>query len=86
MYTASRRRALGPTGVQERRRGDRRLRPGGDHPPDDGQDGLPWTPFSADAVTFILVGNLWEIIPVAQMPINARIAGRRFLTLVVYLL
>ena len=51
-----------------------------------GSDGLRWTPFMLTLFTFIFVGNLWEIIPGVQMPVNARIALPVFMALVVYVL
>jgi F-type H+-transporting ATPase subunit a len=49
-----------------------------------GRDGLPWTPFLLTLFSFIFVCNIWEIIPVAQMPVNARIALPIFMTLLVW--
>ena len=86
MYTASRRRALVPTGVQNVAEATVDFVQEGIILQTMGEDGLRWTPFLLTLFTFILVGNLWEIIPVAQMPINARIAVPAFLTVVVYLL
>ena len=51
-----------------------------------GPEGLPWTPFMLTLFTFIFVGNIWEIIPAVQMPVNARIALPIFMALVVYVL
>ncbi len=39
-----------------------------------GKDGLGYTPFLLTIFSFVFVCNIWEIIPVAQMPVNARIA------------
>ena len=39
-----------------------------------GPDGLKFTPFLLTLFTFIFICNIWEIIPVVQMPVNARIA------------
>jgi F-type H+-transporting ATPase subunit a len=36
--------------------------------------------------TFIFVGNIWEVIPIAQMPVNARIALPLFMALLVYVM
>ena len=49
-----------------------------------GEEGLNWTPFLLTVFSFIFVCNIWEIIPGAQMPVNARIALPAFLTLIVY--
>jgi F-type H+-transporting ATPase subunit a len=51
-----------------------------------GADGLGYTPFLGTLFIFILLCNLWEIIPMAQMPVNARIAIPIFLTAVVWVL
>ncbi|HVM54780.1 MAG TPA: F0F1 ATP synthase subunit A [Acidimicrobiales bacterium] len=51
-----------------------------------GPSGLNWMPFLLTVFLFIFVGNLWEIIPVAQMPVNARIAFPALLAVVVYVL
>jgi len=51
-----------------------------------GADGLGYTPFLGTLFIFILMCNLWEIIPMAQMPVNARIAIPIFLTAVVWVL
>jgi F-type H+-transporting ATPase subunit a len=51
-----------------------------------GPDGLAWTPFLLALFSFIFVGNLFEIIPGAQMPVNARIALPAFLALLVWAL
>jgi F-type H+-transporting ATPase subunit a len=51
-----------------------------------GPDGLGWTPFLVALFGFIVVGNLWEIIPVAQMPVNARIAFPALMAIVVWIL
>jgi F-type H+-transporting ATPase subunit a len=49
-----------------------------------GPSGLGYTPFLLTLFTFIFVCNIWEIIPIAQMPVNARIALPMFMALVVY--
>jgi F-type H+-transporting ATPase subunit a len=49
-----------------------------------GPSGLGYTPFLLTLFTFIFVCNVWEIIPIAQMPVNARIALPMFMALVVY--
>ena len=51
-----------------------------------GPDGLSWTPFLLALFAFIFVGNLWEIIPVAQMPVNARIAFPALMAITVWVL
>ncbi len=51
-----------------------------------GRDGLPWTPLLLTMFTFIFVNNLWGIIPVAQMPVNARMALPLFMALLVWVI
>jgi len=51
-----------------------------------GEDGLYWTPFLLTVFSFIFVCNIWEIIPGAQMPVNARIALPAFLAILVWFL
>jgi F-type H+-transporting ATPase subunit a len=51
-----------------------------------GPHGLAWTPFLFTMFMFIMVGNVWGIIPVAQMPVNARIAFPALMAIVVYVL
>lgn len=49
-----------------------------------GPDGLAYMPFLLTMFTFIFVGNIWEIVPGVQMPVNARIALPVFMALLVY--
>jgi len=49
-----------------------------------GPDGLPYMPFLLTMFSFIFVGNIWEIVPGIQMPVNTRIALPAFLAIVVY--
>ncbi len=51
-----------------------------------GTDGLGYTPFLLTLFTFIFTANLWEVVPVAQMPVNGRIALPLFMALVVYVI
>jgi F-type H+-transporting ATPase subunit a len=51
-----------------------------------GPSGLPFTPFFLTLFTYILVCNIWGIIPGAQMPVNARIALPAFLAVLVWVL
>ena len=43
-----------------------------------GSEGLYWTPFLLTLFTFIFVCNIFEIIPVIQMPVTARMAIRDY--------
>ncbi len=49
-----------------------------------GKDGLGYTPFLVTMFSFIFVLNIWEVIPGAQMPVNARIAIPLLLALLVW--
>ena len=49
-----------------------------------GSEGLYWTPFLLTLFSFIFVCNIFEIIPVIQMPVTARMAIPFFMTMVVY--
>jgi len=51
-----------------------------------GEDGLFYTPLLFMMFSFIFVCNIWEVIPVAQMPVNARIALPLFMALLVYVM
>ena len=51
-----------------------------------GEEGMAWTPFLLTMFSFILVCNIWEIIPIVQMPVNARIALPMFMALLVYVI
>lgn len=49
-----------------------------------GPDGLSYTPFLLTLFTFIFTCNVWELIPVVQMPVNARIALPMFMAILVW--
>ncbi|MGH9137422.1 MAG: F0F1 ATP synthase subunit A [Acidimicrobiales bacterium] len=51
-----------------------------------GSDGLGWTPLLLTLFTFIFMNNVWGIIPVAQMPVNARMALPMFMALLIWVL
>ena len=51
-----------------------------------GPDGLPWTPFLLTIFTFVIVNNLYGIIPGWQMPGTGRMALPAFLGLLIYIL
>ena len=51
-----------------------------------GEDGLFYTPLLLMMFSFIFVCNIWEIIPVAQLPVNARIALPLMMALFVYVM
>ena len=86
MFVASRKQALVPTGVQNLAEATVDFVQEGIILQTIGHDGLKWTPFFLTLFSFILVGNLWEIIPAIQMPVNARIALPAFLAVLVWVL
>jgi F-type H+-transporting ATPase subunit a len=49
-----------------------------------GPDGRGYMPFLLTLFTFVFVCNIWELIPVVQMPVNARIALPLFMAIVVW--
>jgi F-type H+-transporting ATPase subunit a len=49
-----------------------------------GPDGRGYLPFLLTLFTFIFVCNLWELIPLVQMPVNARMAVPMFMAIVVW--
>jgi F-type H+-transporting ATPase subunit a len=49
-----------------------------------GSEGLNWTPFLLTLFSFIFVCNIFEIIPIIQMPVTARMAIPFFMTMIVY--
>ncbi len=51
-----------------------------------GPQGLKYTPLLLSFFFFVLFTNLFEIVPVVQMPANARIAGPMFLALLAYVI
>jgi len=51
-----------------------------------GSEGLYWTPFLLTLFAFIFVGNIFEVIPVIQMPVNARMALPFFMTAIVFII
>ncbi|MGI8939156.1 MAG: F0F1 ATP synthase subunit A [Iamia sp.] len=51
-----------------------------------GQSGMGYAPFLLGMFSFIFVCNIWEIIPGAQMPVNARIAVPILMTAIVWVM
>jgi F-type H+-transporting ATPase subunit a len=49
-----------------------------------GRDGLGWTPFLLTLFVYIFLTNITGIIPILQMPANARMAGPLVLSLIVW--
>ncbi len=83
-FIASRRQTLVPVGVQNVAESTVDFVRNGIILQTMGEDGLWYTPLLLMMFSFIFVGNIWEIIPVAQMPVNARIALPMFMALLVY--
>jgi F-type H+-transporting ATPase subunit a len=51
-----------------------------------GPEGLKFTPLFIAMFFFIFIGNIWEVLPSIQMPVNARMANPLFLALLSYVL
>jgi F-type H+-transporting ATPase subunit a len=51
-----------------------------------GPQGMPYAPFLLTLFSFILVCNIWEVIPAVQMPVTARIALPALLAILVWLI
>src|SRR2546421_1029713 len=51
-----------------------------------GPDGLSWTPFLFTLFMFVFVGNIFEVVPGIQMPVNARFALPVFMAMLVWIL
>src|SRR5437899_2156888 len=85
-YVASRRRELIPSGVQNVAESTVDFIRNGIIMQTMGEDGLVWTPFLLTMFSFIFVCNIWEIIPLVQMPVNARIALPAFMAVMVYVI
>ena len=49
-----------------------------------GTDGLKYTPLFLSMFFFIFIGNIWEVLPGIQMPVNARMANPLFLALLTW--
>ena len=85
-FLAGQRRALVPAGVQNVAESTVDFIQEGIILQTMGHEGLKWTPFMLTLFTFIFTCNIWGIIPVAQMPVNARMALPLFMALLVWVL
>jgi len=85
-FIASRKQQLVPTGIQSIAESSIDFIRNGVIMQTMGPHGLGWMPFLLTLFMFIFVGNLFEIIPFAQMPVNARIAFPALMAVVVYVL
>jgi F-type H+-transporting ATPase subunit a len=86
MYLGGRKGALVPTGLQNVAESAVDLVEDGIVLPTIGPEGLRFTPLLFTLFTFILTCNIWGLIPVAQMPVNGRIALPMFMALLVYVI
>ena len=86
MYAGSRKKALVPKGVQNVAESAVDFVHNGIILETIGPDGMKFAPFLFTLFTFIFALNLWEIIPIAQMPVNARIALPMFMALLVWVI
>ena len=86
LFIASRRQQLVPKGVQNVAESTVDFVRNGIILQTMGEEGLIYTPFLLTMFSFIFIGNIWEIIPVAQMPVNARIALPMFMAVLVYVM
>jgi F-type H+-transporting ATPase subunit a len=85
-FIGSRKRALVPTGVQNVAEAAIDFVEDGIVMQTIGPDGRKFVPFLTTLFTFILVCNLWEIVPAVQMPVNARMALPMLLSLLIWLI
>jgi F-type H+-transporting ATPase subunit a len=85
-YVAARRQQLVPTGVRNVAESAVNFIREGIVLQTMGPEGLPWTPFLLTMFSFILVCNIWEVVPLIQMPVNARIALPAFMAILVWFL
>ncbi|MBA2624799.1 MAG: F0F1 ATP synthase subunit A [Acidimicrobiia bacterium] len=83
-FVASRRRELVPRGVQNLAEAVVDFVREGIILQTMGPEGLRWTPVFLMLFSFILVCNVWGIIPGIQMPVNARIALPAFMAILVW--
>jgi F-type H+-transporting ATPase subunit a len=85
-YAASKKQQLVPTGIQGIAESTIDFIRNGVIMQTMGPDGLPWTSFLVTLFAFIFMGNIFEIIPGFQMPVNARIAFPALMAIVVWVL
>ena len=83
---AGRRRSLVPTGVQNLAETVVEFIQEGVILQTMGPEGLYWTPFLLTMFSFIFVCNIFGIIPLIQMPVNARMALPAFLAILIWIL
>lgn len=83
---ASRRRQAVPTGIQNLAESAVEFIREGIIRQTIGSDGMRYTPFLLAMFSFILVCNIWEVIPGAQMPVTARIALPALMAVLVWVI
>lgn len=81
---ASRRTSLVPSGVQNIAESAVEFIQNGIIMQTMGADGLAWTPFLLTLFSFIFVANIIGLVPLIQMPINARMALPAFMAILVW--
>jgi F-type H+-transporting ATPase subunit a len=86
MWLGGRKKALVPTGIQNIAESAVDFVEEGIVMQTIGPEGLKFTPFLITLFTFILSCNIWGLVPLAQMPVNARIALPVFMALLVYVI
>jgi F-type H+-transporting ATPase subunit a len=86
MYVGGRKQALVPTGTQNVAESLVDFVSDGIVMETIGPDGLRFLPILMTLFTFIFVCNIWEVIPFAQMPVNARMALPFFMAILVWVL
>ena len=82
--TAARKASLVPTGVQNAAESVVEFVQEGIILQTIGPEGLKYTPFLLTMFSFIFVCNIFEVIPVLQMPVTARMAVPAFLAILVW--
>ena len=86
MWLGGRKKALVPSGIQNVAESAVHFVEEGIVMQTIGPEGLKFTPFLITLFTFILSCNIWGLVPLAQMPVNARIALPVFMALLVYVI
>ena len=84
MFAGSRKKALVPVGVQNLAESAVDFIHNGIILETIGPDGMGYAPLLFTMFTFIFALNIWEIVPFAQMPVNARIALPLLLAVLVW--
>ncbi len=84
MFAGSRKKALVPVGIQNFAESAVDFIHNGIILETIGPDGMGYAPLLFTMFTFIFALNIWEIVPFAQMPVNARIALPLLLALLVW--